>query len=460
MRHARRPQLPRGFEREARAILSSRGFVTDDERLAVVSVDWTGRVRGAAAAIACPRDATDLAELVRSARRYGVPLVPQGANTSLVAGAVPDAGSVVVSSREMAKITEITVRAKQASVGAGVTIEALDQYAAKQGLMYPVDLASRSSATVGGTIATNAGGSRVAFYGDTRAQVAGVEAVLGTGEVVSHMSGLVKDNTGYSLPTLLCGSEGTLGILSAARLRLVRRPTHVATALLGFDDIAALVDAAVVLSGRLETLTSAEFLLDDGMAALLSHYDLVAPFRAQSYLLVEASGSESQIEGLAKAIASLSEVRDSALSDQAERRAQLWRLRDGQSDAVASVGISLKHDVTLPIDMLASTCRRIDEAIVSRATSSKTFFFGHVLDGNVHVNVVGVDGDDAWVSDLVLGEVAAVGGSISAEHGIGRSKANYLHLARSAAELEAFRSIKRALDPDWILNPGVLLASR
>jgi FAD/FMN-containing dehydrogenase len=357
-------------------------------------------------------------------------------------------------------IGDITESSGQISVGAGVTIAELAEVAHRHGWDYGIDLSSRTTATVGGTIATNAGGNNVAFYGDTRAQVAGIEAVLGTAEIVSHMSGLIKDNTGFALAPLFCGSEGTLGIVTAARLRLIVPPRFRATALLGFDNVTDLFACAANLRRQLGNVMSAEYLLDKGMSAAVNRFKVTPPFRENAYLVVEVGGNGSQLERLAHAVSSLGTVKNDAITEDPTRRGQLWQFRNGQSDALLAIGTPLKFDVTIPFPKIEETCARIEERISAQWPTAESYFFGHALDGNIHINILFATEYEKEISDLVLQRVAETGGAISAEHGIGRAKVDYLHLARSESEIELFHRIKQACDPDGILNPGVLLKSR
>jgi FAD/FMN-containing dehydrogenase len=280
---------------------------------------------------------------------------------------------------------------------------------------------------------------------------------MADGSVISHLGGLEKDNTGYHLAGLLCGSEGTLGIVTAARLRLVARTDERVVALLAFDRAAAAVEAAWTLYRELATLDAAELFLADGLNLVRRSLDLRRPFPADhaAYLLVEAAGTIDPTAALAQAIDRL-DATDVAVATDAARRAELWRYREAHTEAINTVGPPHKLDVTLPAPALAMFLDEVVEAVRAVAPRARTWLFGHAADGNVHVNVTGVEPDDESVDDAVLQLVAARGGSISAEHGIGTAKRRWLHLARSPAELAAMRSIKHALDPDGLLNPAVL----
>jgi FAD/FMN-containing dehydrogenase len=307
-------------------------------------------------------------------------------------------------------------------------------------------------------VATNAGGLHVIRYGAMRAQVVGVEAVFANGQVVSRMSGLVKDNSGYDLAGLLCGSEGTLAIVTAARLRLVPRSTHRIAALLGCADI----DAALSILARvrhLGSLEALEVMFSDGVELVRRHTGLPPPFSRQHpcLLLVECAGEVDPTDELTGVLASSPEILDSALASDGPSRARLWAWRERHTEAVNAIGVPHKLDVTLPLGALASFVADLDPLVQGVAPGARLVIWGHLGDGNLHVNVVGPDPDDATVDEAVLRLVAARDGSISAEHGIGVAKLAWLGMTRSPSDLAVMASIKRALDPDGLLNPGVIL---
>jgi FAD/FMN-containing dehydrogenase len=436
------------------------GHVLDDPDLtASYVVDWTGRWRGTTPAVVRPGDTGEVAEVVALARRHRVALVPQGGNTGLVGGGVPLAGEVVVSLGRLAGLGPVDTAAAQVTAGAGVTLAGLAAHAAAAGLAFGVDLGARDSATVGGMVATNAGGIHVVRYGAMRAQVVGVEAVLGTGAVVSRLGGLVKDNTGYDLAQLLCGSEGTLGIVTAARLRLVAPPAERATALVGLPDVAAVVALAAVVRAAVPDVLALELMDGPGLRLVAGHLDATPPVApdAGAYLLVEAGGPDDPLPALAAAIEGADGVAGTAVATTGADRARLWRWREAHSEAGTALGPVHKLDVTLPVGDLAAFCADVRDRVEAARPGARLLLFGHVGDGNVHVNVVGPPDDDEGVDDLVLGLVVERGGSISAEHGIGTAKRRWLARDRSPAEVAAMRAVKAALDPDGVLNPAALL---
>ncbi len=446
--------LPRPVAARLARILGA-DHVLEDDRTAGYCTDWTGRFAGATPAVVRPADAEQVAAVLALCRAEGLALTLQGGNTGLVGGGVPLHGEVVLSLRRLDAVTDVDGRAGQLTAGAGATVGAVQRAAAGCGWAYGVDLASRDSATVGGTVATNAGGLHVLRHGDTRAQLLGVEAVLGTGDTVSHLCGLVKDNTGYHLPSLLCGSEGTLGVVTRVRVRLVPPPRDLVVVLAGFPTVDAALDACGGARRAVPGLRAAELMLGSGVALVCRTTGAAPPFehRHPAYLLVEADG-----EGAAAALAgALDGAAAVAVATEPARRAALWHFREAHTEAVARRGVPHKLDVTLPPGALGGFVAAVPAAVSSVAPGAETWLFGHAGDGNVHVNVTGADPGDDAVDDAVLRLAAAAGGSISAEHGIGTAKRRWLHLNRSPAELATFAALKRALDPEGVLNPHVLL---
>ncbi|HEX5588175.1 MAG TPA: FAD-binding oxidoreductase [Acidimicrobiia bacterium] len=455
--------LPSALLAELIDVVGAAHVLTEPDVIAGYATDWTGRFVGTTPAVVRPGTTDGVAAVVRACAAHGVAVVPQGGNTGLVGGSVPLEGEVVLSLTRLAELDAVDMAASQVTAGAGVSITALHAAAAVLDLAYGIDLASRDSATVGGTVATNAGGLRVLRYGDTRAQVVGIEAVLGDGSVVSHLTGLTRDNTGYHLPSLLTGSEGTLGLVTRARLRLVPATTDQTVALLAFASTDDAVASIAALRASCATVEAIELFLPSGVALVCEMAGVAPPFASTeghgAYLLVEAADRRDTGADLAESVASLERVLDVAVAVDAPRRAALWAYREQHTEAINRVGTPHKLDVALPLRALATFLDEVPDVIAAAFPRAQTWLFGHAADGNVHVNVTGVDPSDERVDDAVLHYTASLGGSISAEHGIGRAKAKWLHLNRSDAELAAFRSVKRALDPHGILNPGVLFPS-
>jgi FAD/FMN-containing dehydrogenase len=433
--------------------------IVDPDVIASYTTDWTRRFVGRTVAVVRPGSSEEVAGVVAVCRELGVALVPQGGNSGLVGGSVPLDGEVVLSLRRLQTLEPVDGLAGQVTAGAGVALSALRHAVGAAGWTYGVDLASRDSATVGGMVATNAGGTHVLRYGDTRAQLIGIEAVLGTGSVVSHLSGLVKDNTGYHLPGLLCGSEGTLAVVTAARLRLVPALNCRTVALVAFASVADALDASAVLRRSLPSLEASELFLASGLELVCAVTGLRPPFPGLHpvYLLVEVADQADPTEALAGATSSVDGVRDVVVATDPSPRAELWRYREAHTEAVNTLGPPHKLDVTLPARSLAEFMERVPETVGAIAPTARVWLFGHAGDGNIHVNVTGLAPEDDRVDDAVLRLVGHYGGSISAEHGIGAAKRRWLHLSRTADEISAFRDLKRALDPDGVLNPNVLL---
>jgi len=424
---------------------------TDDLRR--YTTDWTGRFVGTGSVVVRPGSHDEVAEVVQLCRRYGRPIVPQGGNTGLVGGSVPLHGEVLVSLTRLRGIGAVDRVARQLTVEAGVTLAEIRSAAEKAGLRYPVDFGARDSATVGGMIATNAGGIGVFRFGPTRQHVRGITAVLGDGSTVSHMTGLLKDNTGYDLAGLLCGSEGTLGIVTSAILALVPGAGCMTTVLLGCRDLDAAVSLVAGVAGS--EMEAAEVMLADGVALVERTIGVTCPVEAPVLVLIDVNADERRTEELLVRLCGADGVLESAVATDDAGRRRLWRLRDEHTPAISTLGPPLKLDVTLPSAQLSDFVAAIT---VDLEPVGRLFVFGHLGDGNLHVNVSGLSAEQfAGMEELVLRAVQARGGSISAEHGIGTAKTKYLHLSRSAAEIEAMRRIKQALDPDRVLNPHVLL---
>ncbi|HEY8057665.1 MAG TPA: FAD-binding oxidoreductase [Acidimicrobiales bacterium] len=433
--------------------------LTDADLLAPYETDCTGRFTGRARAVARPRSVDEVAAVIAACREDGVALVPQGGNTGLVGGGVPRGGEVVLATAALAAPPAVDPVAGQVTVGAGRTLGEVQRAAAAQGWRYPIDLGARDTATIGGTVATNAGGNHVLAHGMTRRHLLGIEAVFGTGAAVSHLGGLLKDNTGYDLATLLCGSEGTLGVITELRLALVPPPEETAVALVGLDDLAAAVAVTAEARRHLPDLEAAEVVLADGVALVRDHFSLAPVLDPEPpvTLLLEAAGPIGVGDRLARHLAGVAGVRSSALATDAARRSALWRVREEHNPAINRVGPPHKYDVTLPPDVLDEVVAEIRARVATLATDAHLWVFGHVGDGNLHLNVTGLAIDADRVDEAVLTLVATAGGSISAEHGIGVAKRRWLSLARSETEIATFRTLKAALDPDAVLNPGVLL---
>ncbi|MPY95997.1 MAG: FAD-binding protein [Acidimicrobiia bacterium] len=441
-----------------RNIVGQAHVLTEADATAGYARDWTGRFVGTTPAVVRPGTVGEVAAVLALCNEAGVAVVPQGGNTGLVGGSVPLGGEVVLSLRRLDALGEVDQVTGQVTAGAGVTLEALQRHAALAGAAFGVDLGARASATVGGMVATNAGGLHFVRHGGMREQVLGLEAVLADGTVISHLGGLWKDNTGYDWSKWLCGSEGTLAVVTQVRLRLVPRYSHHALALLAFPGARAAVAAGAALRATLADLDAAELFVEAGLDLVCRQLGLPRPFTEAhgAFLLVGAAGHEDPLPALAAAVESTEGLVDAAVADPG-RYEQLWAYRERHTEAINLLGAPHKLDVTLPGAGLADFIETVPGVVAQVAPQAQTWLFGHVADGNIHVNITGVAPEDDAVDDAVLRYVAACGGSISAEHGIGTAKKPWLHLNRSEAEVALFRSVKSALDPRGVLNPNVLL---
>jgi FAD/FMN-containing dehydrogenase len=444
---------------DLRTAVGAEHVLVDDDVKRSYESDWTGRFSASACAVVRPGSTTEVIAVVRACAGAGTPVVVQGGNTGLVGGSIPAGGEVLVSLTRLTAIGDVDPASAQVTVGAGVTLSQLQRHVRPLGLDVGVDLAARDSATIGGLVATNAGGIRVLRYGSMRAQVVGAEAVLADGSVVSRLGGLAKDNTGYDLVSLLCGSEGTLGILTQLRLRLVPQLRARAVALVALPDVATAVGLLPSLRATLPDLVAAELFLPDGLALVRAYGGLPAPFPEEhpAYLLLECAAGSDPTDRLVEAVSSLDGLRDATVATDAAGQRALWAYREQHTEAISAAGVPVKLDVSVPVGRLPELVERLPAAVRGVADHARLIVFGHVNEGNLHVNVLDAGPEGERVTDAVLRLVADLGGSISSEHGVGRAKVPWLGLSRSASEITAMRAVKRALDPSGLLNPGVLL---
>ncbi|MCA3254818.1 MAG: FAD-binding oxidoreductase [Alphaproteobacteria bacterium] len=453
------------------------GAIRDPALLAPYLTDWRGRKTGRADLLLRPASVAAVQAIVRLAAEHRIGLVPQGGNTSLCGASVPEpeGGTVILSLQRLNAIRRIDPADDSLIAEAGVTLQAVHDVATAAGRSFPLSLAAKGSATVGGLVSTNAGGVQVLRWGTMRAQVLGLEAVLPDGAMLDQLSGLRKDNTGYDIKQLLIGAEGTLGIVTAASLRLAPKPETVATAFVALPD----AEAALALLGRLRRITggavdSFELIPRLGLDLVLRHIPGARdPFAAAHpwYVLVEATSSRANDplagtleEGLGEAIAG-GEAVDAVVAASEAQRATLWALREELPEAERRDGAALKHDIAVPVTRMPRFLVEATRRIEADWPGTSVLAFGHLGDGNVHFNVrppAGVAFADfaAAAADLtpaVNDMVVAAGGSISAEHGIGTLKRGELARLGDPGKLAAMRAIKAALDPLGIMNPGKVL---
>ncbi len=447
------------FLQQLRAVVGDEHVLTDADMRATYETDWTRRYHGTARAVVRPGTADEVRHVVRICAEARLAVVPQGGNTGLVGGGVPRGGEVVLSLSRLNGITDFDSISGEVTVGAGATLAQLQEHIRPQGWAFGVDLASRDSATIGGMVATNAGGIRVIRYGSMRRQILGFEAVMADGSIVRRLPGLVKDNTGYDLGQLFAGSEGTLGIVTAVRVRLVPQLQQRSVALLGVADLDSALNVVAAVRGAMSSLEAAEAFFAEGVDLVCAHARMSLPFGKHPgcYVLVETAARRDESAELAEVLTECTDIQDSALATDAAGRERLWAYRERHTEAINAEGIPHKLDVTLPLSNLPEFERRVRAAISTVRPEARPILFGHAGDGNLHVNILGLEPEDEVADDAVLRLVAELGGSISAEHGIGIAKLPWLELTRSKADIAAMRAIKRALDPAGILNPGVIL---
>jgi FAD/FMN-containing dehydrogenase len=450
-----------------RTIVGDSHVLTDPELRRSYEVDWTGRFGAPAAMVVRPAGTEEVSQVLWACGAAGMAVAVQGGNTGLVGAGVPGGGEVLLSLARLTSLEPVDAASGQVTVGAGVRLAALQAHARAAGFEFGVDLAARDSATVGGMIATNAGGIRVLRYGSMRAQVMGLEVVLPDGTIISHLGGVPKDNTGYDLTSLFTGSEGTLGIITRARLRVVPAEAAKAVALIGVQDTQAAIDLLGVLREHVGTdLSAAELFFDEGVELVRANAGLPRPFAAATpaYLLVECAARSDPSDRLAEALSEAPQVVDANLATAGDPGGQraLWQYREGHTEAVNAAGVPVKSDIAVPLGQLPGLIAALPGIVEATAPGARMFVWGHLNEGNVHVNIIGAldpasdSNAHLAVEEAVLHAVAERGGTISSEHGIGRAKASFLELSRTPAEIALMRSVKSAVDPQGMLSPGVL----
>ncbi len=461
---------------DAAPILGPAGLISDPVAIEPWLSDWRGRVHGEARAILAPKSTEQVAEVVRLAAKHGVPLVPQGGNTGMVAGATPseDGSAVILSLRRMNRIRSIDAAARVAIAEAGLILETLHEAAASQGLRFPLTIGSRGSCTIGGLASTNAGGTQVLKFGMMRALVAGVEAVLPDGSIHDGLTGLKKDNRGYSLDQLLIGAEGTLGVITAAALRLVPAVAERCVAWAGTDSPDKALGLLRFLESRTGAIEGFELVPGDSLHLVLRHIPGTrAPLAGEHgwHVLIEATSAEAN-SGLAGAVeAMLADAMDQGLISDAtiatsEAQADaFWKIRDSISEAERAEGPTLAHDISVAVDVMPGFIAFARDAVEKAFPGTVASAFGHLGDGNLHFHVRAgtregegfYERDGGSITRLVNDLVTEAGGSISAEHGIGQLKRDEFERLAPPGRIAALRAIKQALDPLAIMNPGKLV---
>jgi FAD/FMN-containing dehydrogenase len=462
---------------ELRRIVGGAHFLTDATAMAPYLTDWRGRYSGAAQAVVMPGGTDEVAALVRACVAAGVPIVPQGGNTGLVGGATPlaDGRAVIVNLRRMNRVRGVDPANNTITAEAGCILADVQAAAAAAGRLFPLSLAAEGSCTLGGNLSTNAGGVQVLRYGNTRELTLGLEVVLPTGEVWDGLRGLRKDNTGYDLKHLFIGAEGTLGLITGAVMKLFPQPRAQATAWLALPDPAAAVALLGAAQARFDArVTAFELVSRATLDLVLRHLPAMRDPLAGTapwYVLIELSdgGDETDlIEALTAFIGDAlerGEVGDAVLAQSGDQAKRLWALRENASEAQKIEGVSIKHDVAVPVSAIPEFLRRADAALASEFPGLRIVAFGHVGDGNLHYNLSKPDSQEnaaflasqPRANEIVHDIVHALGGSISAEHGVGQLKREEILRYKSPVEMAAMRALKQALDPRGLMNPGKLI---
>lgn len=437
-------------------VVGSKHVVTDPDVLAGHCVDHTGRYRGRASALVRPGSAEQVAEVLRVCRDAGAHVTVQGGRTSLVAGTVPEHDDVLLSTERLHTLDEVDTVERRARVGAGATLAAVQRAAAGAGLLFGVDLAARDTATVGGMASTNAGGLRTVRYGNMGEQVVGLQVALPDGSLLSRRSGVRRDNTGYDLPSLFVGAEGTLGVITALDLRLHPTPSHRVTAVCGFADLEALVHAGRTFR---DTDGIAALELIDGRAAALTgeHLGVGSPVEGDWLLLVELAADHDQTDRLADLLDGARMCSEPAVGVDVGAQQRLWQVREALADVLGVYGPPVKFDVSLPLSSVGVFAREAADLVGAHAPEALPVLFGHIGEGNLHLNVLrcSVDRERALYEPM-MALIARSGGNVSSEHGVGTRKRRYLGMSREPADIAAMRTIKAALDPTGYLNAAVL----
>jgi FAD/FMN-containing dehydrogenase len=455
-------------------IVGQKYAVTDPQIQEPYLVEMRDLFHGVTPVVLRPGSVAEVAAILKLANETKTAIVPQGGNTGLVGGQIPHRGEIILSLTRLDNIREVDVVSNTMTVEAGVTLQRAREAAADADRLYPQLLPSEGTCTIGGNLSTNAGGIAALVHGISRSHALGLEVVLADGRVLNNLNKLKKDNTGYDLKNLFIGSEGTLGIITAAVLRLVPQPRSVETAYAGVPSVQAAVDLLGLATERLSSgVTSFEAMIRAGIEAVVKHDSksrdpLSSPH--PWYVLIEVSSQ--QRTGLRDVLEEILAdghdkglVQDATIADSIEQAKAFWRIREMFGEVQRHIGASIKHDISVPVAAIPAFIAEADAAVMKFIPGSKTLPFGHVGDGNIHYNVMQPDGMDKqaflarWdeVNAVVFAVVKKYGGSISAEHGVGVMKRDILKDYKDPVALDLMRGIKKMLDPNGILNPGKVL---
>jgi FAD/FMN-containing dehydrogenase len=460
-----------------RGVVGAAGLLTDPADTAPFAEDWRRLYRGRTAAVIRPSSTAELAAVVQACAAQGVPVVPQGGNTSMVGGAVPaeDGSELVVSLSRMNRVRDIDAIDQTMTIEAGATLKAAQDAAEAAGCLLPLSISSEGSAQVGGILSTNAGGNNTLRYGNARDLVLGLEVVLPDGQVWNGLRRLRKDNTGYCLRQLFVGAEGTLGIITAAVLKLVPRPRAIEVALCAVPSPQAALDLFTMFQRHDPACMQAfEYMSGQGISFVLKHIPgATMPLQQPSahYALIELATPRpdadlrSSLETILEAALGSGTVTDAVIAESSAQRASLWRLREEHSEAQKREGASVKNDVSVPVSKVPELLARAEAACLALMPGIRVVPFGHMGDGNIHLNLEQPTDMDAGaflardheIMDTVCDVVRDLGGSFSAEHGVGKLKPYMMPDWRGGAELELMQKIKHAIDPAGLMNPGKVL---
>ncbi|WP_152480728.1 FAD-binding oxidoreductase [Stutzerimonas frequens] len=456
---------------ELKTLVEPGKVLTDADSLNAYGKDWTKHFAPAPSAIVFPKSIEQVQAIVRWANERKVALVPSGGRTGLSAAAVAANGEVVVSFDYMNQILEFNEMDRTAVCQPGVVTAQLQQFADDKGLYYPVDFASAGSSQIGGNIGTNAGGIKVIRYGMTRNWVAGMKVVTGKGDLLELNKDLIKNATGYDLRQLFIGAEGTLGFVVEATMRLERQPTNLTALVLGTPDFDSIMPVLHAFQDKLD-LTAFEFFSDKALAKVLARGDVPAPFETDcpfyALLEFEATTDERADQALATFEHCVEQgwVLDGVMSQSEQQLQNLWKLREYISETI-SHWTPYKNDISVTVGKVPAFLKEIDAIVGEHYPDFEIVWFGHIGDGNLHLNILKPDAMDkdeffgkcATVNKWVFETVQKYNGSISAEHGVGMTKRDYLEYSRSPSEIEYMKAVKAVFDPNGIMNPGKIFAA-
>jgi len=450
---------------ELKEIVGPKGFLENDDIGERHVQDVAGNRAGTPILVLRPKDTDEVSAILAACHAAGQPVLTQGGMTGLVQGALPLDGEVVLSLERMASIEEIDAIGGTVTVQAGIILQALEEALEKENVMFPLDLGARGSCTIGGNMATNAGGNRVLRYGMTRDLVLGVEAVLADGTVVGGLNRLIKNNTGYDLKQLFIGSEGTLGVITRAVLKIYPKPRSQSVALCAVDNYSSVVELLSLVRQRLPgTLSAFEVMWQSYYKRAIAVVpNLPKPFEPDSsfYVIVETQGGDKDIddgafESTLEAAFEMNILSDAVIAKSEAEAKGLWSIRDSALEVYQSFAPGKSYDVSLPLSQIETFTQRLKEDLDQKWPGNTLVLFGHLGDGNIHPLTDAAAGSSE-VDELLYEIVGDMGGSISAEHGIGLARRGYLGLSKSDADIELMQTMKRALDPKNILNPGRII---